>query len=94
MSRGIGLLSACLRGPWRLWLTVCAIALCSLAQAQPQAQTPPLPPAHLKIVGSWDFLAQFRDFEKPFWEQTVPARSGGAVTTEITAFNTMGLKGS
>ena len=81
---------------WRLCLTGCALALCGLAQAQTEAQTQtqPLPPAHLKIVGSWDFLAQFRDFEKPFWEQTVPARSGGAVTTEIAAFNTMGLKGT
>jgi TRAP-type C4-dicarboxylate transport system substrate-binding protein len=70
------------------WLALLCAAFAPCLHAQG------LPPTHLKVVGSWDYLAQFRDFEKPFWEKTLPEASGGAVTAEITAFNTMGLKGT
>jgi TRAP-type C4-dicarboxylate transport system substrate-binding protein len=53
-----------------------------------------LPPTTLKVVGSWDFLAQYRDFELPFWQKTIPQLTNGAVKAEVTAFNTMGLKGT
>lgn len=53
-----------------------------------------LPATKLKVVGSWDFLAQFKDFEKPFWEKTLPQLTGGAVTAEVAGFNSMGLKGT
>ncbi len=74
------------------WVRLCGAAcavlftLCAAAQGLPATQ--------LKVVGSWDFLAQFKDFEKPFWEKTLPELTGGAVTAEVTAFNTMGLKGT
>ena len=27
---------------------------------------------NLRVVGAWHFLNQYRDFEEPFWLQTVP----------------------
>ncbi len=59
-----------------------------------QAEEPALPRTHLKVVGSWDFLSQFRNYEEPFWSKSVPEKSAGQVTAEITAFNKLGLKGT
>lgn len=53
-----------------------------------------LQPTHLKIVGAWGFLSQYKNFEYPFWNKTVPENSNGKITTEITPFNEMGLKGT
>lgn len=52
------------------------------------------PPTRLKVVGSWDYLAQYRDFEEPFWTKTIPELTHGAVTADVTSFNRMGLKGT
>ena len=52
-----------------------------------------LPKTHLNIVGGSSNLAVYADFEKPFWTETIPARSNGQVTAEIKGFNEMGLKG-
>src|SRR5437667_9738232 len=53
-----------------------------------------LAPTHLKVVGAWDFLSQYKNYEQPFWTRTVPEQSQGRVTAEITPFNKMGLKGT
>jgi len=53
-----------------------------------------LPATHLRVVGSWDYLAQYKDFEQPFWAKTIPALTDGTVTADVTAFNQMGLKGT
>jgi TRAP-type C4-dicarboxylate transport system substrate-binding protein len=53
-----------------------------------------LPRTHLKVVGAWGMLTQYKNFEQPFWTMQIPERSGGAVTAEITPFNEMGLKGA
>ncbi|WP_374350644.1 TRAP transporter substrate-binding protein [Chitinimonas sp.] len=54
---------------------------------------PALPATHLKVVGSWGFLSQYKNFEQPFWTSKVSETSGGQITAEITPFNQMGLKG-
>jgi TRAP-type C4-dicarboxylate transport system substrate-binding protein len=53
-----------------------------------------LPRTHLKVVGAWGMLTQYKNFEQPFWNKRIPERSRGAVTAEITPFNEMGLKGA
>jgi len=53
-----------------------------------------LPRTHLKVVGAWGMLPQYKNFELPFWTKQISERSGGAVTAEITPFNEMGLKGA
>lgn len=52
-----------------------------------------LPRTNLKVVGLQSHLNSFKTGEKPFWEETIPAASNGAVTGEITAQDLNGLKG-
>ncbi|MCZ7661137.1 MAG: TRAP transporter substrate-binding protein [Xanthobacteraceae bacterium] len=53
-----------------------------------------MPKTHLKVVGAWGNLSQYKNFELPFWSREITERSKGAVTAEITPFNEMGLKGA
>jgi TRAP-type C4-dicarboxylate transport system substrate-binding protein len=52
-----------------------------------------LPKTQLKIVGGLSNLTVYSEFERPFWTKTIPERSKGQVTAEISGFNEMGLKG-
>lgn len=52
-----------------------------------------LPKNHLKVVGAWGNLSQYKNFEQPFWTKTITEDSKGAITADITPFNEMGLKG-
>ena len=45
----------------------------------------------LSVVGSWSNLPLHGAFEAPFWTDTLPAASGGAITVELTTHNQMGL---
>ena len=69
-------------------VSAASIAFGGIATAQE------LPTTHLKVMGGASFNAQYRDFEKPFWEQEIPERSGGKVTAEITPVNELGLRGT
>lgn len=77
-----------------------AIAATFAAESQTPSSSPSQPPAqqlprtHLKVVGAWDYLSQYKNFEEPFWTQTVEEQSQGQVTAEITPFNKLGLKGT
>jgi TRAP-type transport system periplasmic protein len=52
-----------------------------------------LPRTQLKVVGLQSHLNSFKTGEKPFWEETIPKASNGAVTANITAQDLNGLKG-
>jgi TRAP-type C4-dicarboxylate transport system substrate-binding protein len=58
------------------------------------AQAQELPKTHLKVVGAWGNLTQYKNFEQPFWSKEITEKSKGAITAEITPFNEMGLKGA
>ena len=47
----------------------------------------------LSVVGSWSSLPLFKQYEEPFWTQTLPEASGGSISVEMTTFNQMGVKG-
>jgi len=47
----------------------------------------------LSYVGSWSGLVLFKQFEKPFWGETLPQDSGGKIKVEVSTFDQMGLKG-
>jgi len=66
---------------------LCALIGAAFAKAD-------LPRTHLKVVGAWGMLTQYKNFEQPFWTKEIPERSRGAITAEITPFNEMGLKGA
>ena len=72
-----------------LWAVAAgALVWTSAARAQD------LPKTHLKVVGAWGNLSQYKNFEAPFWTKEVAEKSKGAITAEITPFNEMGLKGA
>ena len=52
-----------------------------------------LPETSLNVVGSWSNLPLYQEFEKKFWEETVPAKSNGAISVAMTTFDQMGVAG-
>ena len=45
----------------------------------------------LAVVGSWSSLPLHKQYEAPFWSETLPAASGGAIKVELTTHNQMSL---
>ena len=50
--------------------------------------------AKLTYVGSWSGLMLYKQFEKPFWGETLPADSQGKIKVDVTTFDQMGMKGA
>ncbi len=73
--------------------TRCIAVLAGLMAAAP-ALAADLPATELNVVGTWSNLSQYKNFEKPFWEEHIPEASGGAVSVTVQGFNDMGLKGN
>ena len=46
---------------------------------------------NLAVVGSWSSLPLHKQYEAPFWSETLPAASGGAIKVELTTHNQMSL---
>ena len=45
----------------------------------------------LSVVGSWSGLPLHKEFEAPFWGETLPAASGGRINVALTTHNQMNL---
>lgn len=45
----------------------------------------------LSVVGSWSSLPLHKQYEAPFWGETLPAASGGSIETSVTTHNEMNL---
>ncbi|MEO0386126.1 MAG: TRAP transporter substrate-binding protein [Pseudomonadota bacterium] len=45
----------------------------------------------LNVVGSWSGLPLHKEFEAPFWSETLPAASGGDIAVALTTHDQMGL---
>ena len=45
----------------------------------------------LSVVGSWSGLPLHKQYEAPFWGETLPAASGGRITVSLTTHNQMNL---
>ena len=67
-----------------------AIGLAPLpAIAQPQG----LPATSFNVVGSIGNLSMYLNREVPFWNETVPKESAGAIKVQLKSFTELGLKG-
>lgn len=62
----------------------------ALATAATLVATPTLAET-LNVVGSWSGLPLHRQYEQPFWAQTVPAASDGEIEVALTTHDQMGL---
>ncbi len=58
--------------------------------AQPLTQAAPR--VQLRVVGGLGSLAQYREFEEPFWRQELPALTQGRVTAHIAPFDKAGIR--
>ena len=45
----------------------------------------------LNVVGSWSSLPLHKQYEAPFWSETLPAASGGNINVSLTTHNQMNL---
>lgn len=45
------------------------------------------------VVGTWSNLSVFKELEAPMWTRIIPEASGGQITGNIQAINTLGLGG-
>ncbi|MEQ8818374.1 MAG: TRAP transporter substrate-binding protein [Thalassobaculum sp.] len=48
---------------------------------------------NLKVVGTWGNLSNWKVNEGPFWQQTMPAVSGGKITADAVPQTEVGIKG-
>lgn len=79
---------------WKQWLqgrTRAIALLAALALGAPAAAADA--ELRLRVVGGLAGVAQFEQFEKPFWTQELPRLSGGRVVAEIEPFDQTGIRG-
>ncbi|MEM1361627.1 MAG: TRAP transporter substrate-binding protein [Pseudomonadota bacterium] len=55
------------------------------------AFTVPATAEELAVVGSWSGLPLHKEYEAPFWGETLPAASDGNITVNLTTHNQMNL---
>lgn len=55
------------------------------------AITAPAVAQDLSVVGSWSGLPLHKQYEAPFWSETLPAASGGKINVALTTHNQMNL---
>lgn len=72
--------------------TAVGVAASTLMVAMP-ASAQALPSTSFNVVGSIGGLSQYTNSELPFWSETVPKASGGAITPRVKSFTELGMKG-
>ena len=55
------------------------------------ASPAPAGPEELRVVGSWNNLTMFKNFEQPFWTEVVPKELG--IKTSLTSIGQVNVKG-
>ena len=70
-----------------------AVAAIGLAPLPVMAQTQGLPATAFNVVGSIGNLSMYLSREVPFWNETVPKESAGAIKVQLKSFTELGLKG-
>ena len=70
-----------------------AVAAIGFAPLPAMAQTQGLPATSFNVVGSIGNLSMYLNREVPFWNETVPKESGGAIKVQLKSFTELGLKG-
>jgi len=63
----------------------------SIALATSAMFIAPVTADEMTVVGSWSSLPLHKVYEAPFWGQTLPAASGGKISTAVTTHNEMNL---
>jgi TRAP-type C4-dicarboxylate transport system substrate-binding protein len=74
----------------RLTLIVSLAAVLTFSTA---ASAQDLPKTEFNVVGSIGILSMYKTMEAPFWTETIPAASGGAIKANVKPFTELGFKG-
>lgn len=73
---------------------IVTLALASgLLAASAAGATDDMPKVQLTVVGNLGITTQYKEIEAPFWEETIPRATKGAVTATVRPWNEMGLTG-
>jgi len=67
-----------------------AVTMFALAGAQAQA----IDQKKFNVVGTWNFLTNWKALEVPFWEKELPDASGGKLSGNIKSVTELNLKGT
>jgi TRAP-type C4-dicarboxylate transport system substrate-binding protein len=76
-----------------LLAALAAATAMGLAPLPAAAQTQGLPATSFNVVGSIGNLSMYLNREVPFWNETVPKESAGAIKVQLKSFTELGLKG-
>ncbi len=77
------------RAAWLGWIALAGALLTGLATGPAAAAEA----TKLKVVGGLAGIAQYRQFEEPFWTSRIEQISGGRLTATIQPFDRSGLRG-
>lgn len=84
-------------GSWLGKIKACWLAMFLLlagATSADPARTNDSAPISPRVLGGWNFLTQYKDFELPFWAEDIKRLSQGKINAEVTSISTLGLRGS
>ncbi|MFM8802135.1 MAG: TRAP transporter substrate-binding protein [Tagaea sp.] len=74
-------------------LAAAVLAAMAHAGAPSPTSAQPLPPTTFNVVGSIGNLSMYTAREVPFWNETLPAASGGAIRAQVKPFTELGFRG-
>jgi TRAP-type C4-dicarboxylate transport system substrate-binding protein len=74
------------------WMPALILALSIVPAAPVSAESGEI--VRLKVAGGLGDGRQYRDFEAPFWNQTVPRRSSGRIQATVAPFDRSGIRGN
>jgi TRAP-type C4-dicarboxylate transport system substrate-binding protein len=66
----------------------------SLLAGSVSAHAQAIPEAKFNVVGTWNFLTNWKVLEQPFWNEELPKASGGKITGNLKSVTELNLKGT
>src|SRR4051794_24097519 len=84
----VGTHAAARRLRWAVTKAAIAVVLGAAAAAAEEVV-----PIHLRIAGGLGGVAQYLEFEMPFWTKEMPRLTNGRVQADIAPFDRSGIRG-
>lgn len=75
------------------FIVTLAVATAGLLSASGAGAADAMPKVQLTVVGNLGITTQYKEIEAPFWKETIPRATNGAVTATVRPWNEMGLTG-
>lgn len=74
--------------------SLAAVAVVGLTLYGVPAQAQNIDKKEFNVVGTWNFLTNYQQLEKPFFQDVLPKASNGSLKGNIKALNELNLKGT